>query len=86
VRTDERALRHACERLSTAAEGTRNATLNREAFGLGKLVASGALDELDVTTALLDAGMASGLGQRETERTIQSGLRAGMAQPMALGR
>jgi hypothetical protein len=45
------ALRHALGRLSSV-KGTRNATLNREAFGLGRIVAAGVLDQPAVTTAL----------------------------------
>lgn len=74
------ALRHATDRLAGAVEGTRNAT-HKESWGLGKLVATGALDANEVTSALMATALSIGLGERESERTIASGLTAGMAQP-----
>jgi hypothetical protein len=53
---------------------------------LGQLVASGALDEDATATALMDAGLRLGLGERECERTIASGMSAGMEQPRSLAR
>lgn len=71
--------------LADAPPGTRNHELNRSAFNLGQLVAAGMLDEDQVRAALLLAAERNGLladdGQRQTEATIRSGLRAGMANP-----
>jgi Bifunctional DNA primase/polymerase, N-terminal len=78
------ALRRELEQLGRAAEGTRNASLNRSAFALGQLVASGALEEASTAEALLDAGLRIGRGERECERTIASGMSAGMEQPRPL--
>lgn len=75
------ALNHAVERLSQSVEGTRNHALNAESFGLGRLVAAGALEEDAASVALFNAGTALGLSERECERTIASGLQAGMARP-----
>jgi Bifunctional DNA primase/polymerase, N-terminal len=75
------ALRRATERLGRAVEGTRNHQLNRESFGIGQLVADGCLDEQTAVTALVDAGLALGLGHREVVRTVESGMSAGMAHP-----
>ena len=65
--------------------GRRNDQLNRAAFSLGTLVGAGALAEADVTAALLAAAEAIGLaaddGTAQCERTIASGLAAGIAQP-----
>lgn len=61
--------------------GYRNDALNRAAFSLGRLVAGGELPENLVFEALLAAAMATGLGQREADRTIRSGLTAGEALP-----
>jgi hypothetical protein len=72
------ALRHELERLAQAQEGTRNDRLNRAAFSLGRLVASGALNEDETVTALTEAGQKLGLGLRECERTVASGMSAGM--------
>lgn len=69
------------ERLRRAAVGTRNDTLNRAAFRLGQIVAVGALDEAEVTDALLAAARAIGLGEAEAARTVRSGLTAGERAP-----
>lgn len=64
-----------------APEGTRNPTLNTAAFKLGQLVAGGELGEQLVRDRLYDAARAAGLNERETLKTIDSGLRAGAEQP-----
>jgi hypothetical protein len=78
------ALRRELESLSRAQPGTRNDRLNRAAFSLGQLVGSGVLEEEQTVTALTDAGLRLGLGERECERTIDSGLTAGIAAPRSL--
>jgi hypothetical protein len=78
------ALRRELERLAQAANGTRNDQLNRASFALGQLVASGALDETETAAALTEAGLHLGLGLKECERTVASGLSAGMEQPRGL--
>jgi hypothetical protein len=72
------------ERLAQAQNGTRNDQLNRAAFSLGRLVAAGALSEDATVTALTEAGQRLGLGLRECERTVASGISAGMGQPRTL--
>lgn len=69
------------DRLRAAQEGTRNDTLNRIAFRLGQIVASGALDEGRVMAALVQGAQAVGLGEREALLTVESGLRAGETRP-----
>ncbi len=68
-----------------APPGTRNHQLNSSAFSLGQLVAAGLLDEGQVTEALRRAAERNGLladdGIRQCDKTIRSGLRAGMATP-----
>lgn len=64
-----------------AAEGTRNDQLNRSAFSLGQLVASGELSESTVVTVLREAARACGLSESETDATITSGLTAGAKEP-----
>ncbi len=71
------------EKVRAATEGTRNATLNEAAFCLGTLVAAG-LDEPTIRAELTEAAMAAGLDSRETTRTIESGVSAGMAEPRAV--
>lgn len=53
-----------------AGEGTRNATLNRAAWKLGRLVADGHLDEQHVTTELTAAATATGLPLKEINGTV----------------
>jgi hypothetical protein len=72
-------------RVRTATSGTRNSTLNRAAFRLGHILATGALDRTTVEAALNGAALATGLGQHEVERTIRSGLEAGLAHPRSSG-
>jgi hypothetical protein len=79
------ALRAEAENVATAEEGTRNATLNNAAFSLGTLVGAGAIDRADVEQALLDAALECGLPDEEAERTIASGLDAGVREPRDLG-
>lgn len=71
-------------RLAAAVEGTRNATLNRAAFSLGQLVAAGVLDHDHVTSELERVATDLGLGEREIQRTVASGLGAGLDRPRAL--
>jgi hypothetical protein len=70
-------------RVARARVGTRNDTLNRAAFALGRLVGAGLLDAGTVTRELLAAARWAGLGRTETTRTIRSGLTAGRRQPLA---
>jgi hypothetical protein len=64
-----------------AQPGGRNRTLNRAAFCLGQLVAAGVIDRQAVECALLDAALACGLGTKEAEVTIRSGIEAGLDWP-----
>lgn len=77
----DRALEGEVQAVLDAQPGTRNVTLNGSAFNLGTLVGAGMLAESLASTALLAAGEAAGLPTAEAERTIRSGLVAGMANP-----
>lgn len=66
------ALRSAAHRVAGAPDGTRNATLNREAYGVARL----AIDPAAIETVLLDAAISAGLTEHEARRTITSALRA----------
>jgi bifunctional DNA primase/polymerase-like protein len=70
------------ERVAHAPTGTRNDTLNRAAFALGRLVGAGLLDGGDVRRELDAAARLSGLGRAETRRTVRSGLTAGRRVPI----
>jgi hypothetical protein len=80
------ALAAEADRVARAPVGTRNDTLNRAAFALGRLVGAGLLDPALVTGELTAAARWAGLGQAETRRTIRSGLTAGRRSPLDLGR
>ena len=73
----EVALESETDRVARAPVGTRNDTLNRAAFALGRLVGGGLLDAASVYRELTQAALAAGLGLLETRRTIRSGLTAG---------
>lgn len=69
------------DRVQTAPEGRRNQTLNRSAFVLGQIVGGGHLDHDHVADILGQAGLATGLGEREVLMTVASGMSAGVRQP-----
>src|SRR5262249_13184628 len=73
----EAALRKACTAVGRAQNGMRNSLLNREAFGIGQLVAGGEVDELRAVDHHAAAGRAAGLSDGEIRRTLASGLSAG---------
>jgi hypothetical protein len=68
-------------KLAEAHEGGRNRALFMAAQTLGQLVAGGAVTEDTVTAVLADAAAHLGLGPREIETTIRSGLAAGARRP-----
>lgn len=75
------ALERELGRLVAARDGERNNALNCAAFALGQLVGGGVLDAAHVAGELLHVARRVGLGDVEAERTIASGMRAGIAQP-----
>lgn len=75
------ALRNEVRNVATAAEGTRNDSLNRAAFSLGGLVAVGVLSRDTVEAALVEAALAAGLGETEIAATLKSGMEAGIKRP-----
>jgi hypothetical protein len=80
------ALAAEADRVARAPVGTRNDTLNRAAFALGRFVGAGLLDGWLVTSELTDAARYAGLGRAETRATIRSGLTAGRRQPIEIDR
>jgi hypothetical protein len=76
------ALEAEADRVARAPVGSRNDTLNRAAFALGRLVGAGLLDLWLVSRVLTDAALQAGLGRAEIHRTIRSGLTAGRRQPL----
>ncbi|WP_345364319.1 bifunctional DNA primase/polymerase [Actinoallomurus liliacearum] len=82
------ALAREVERVTGAAEGSRNAALYTAAVALGQLVAGGALAAAEVET-LLEQAAAGHIAARaytptEARNTIASGLRAGAKRPRTL--
>lgn len=75
------ALRGEIDAVLKAAPGTRNDTLNRAAFNLGQVAAQRGLPLDAVRAMLIDAGHEIGLEAHEVAGTVDSGLRAGQAQP-----
>jgi hypothetical protein len=67
--------------LSRATPGHRNHTLNQTAFKVYRYVASGVLNDEDVTAAFTDAALAIGLDPAEIGRTLASARSAGLANP-----
>jgi hypothetical protein len=64
-----------------AVEGSRNHRLNAASFNLGQLIGADLLELDAVAGALLVAALASGLGETEARRTIESGIAAGQRCP-----
>lgn len=74
------AIRSAVARVASAPRGTRNATLNTEAWSLARL----GLDHATIAAALSPAASAGGLTPHEVVKTIASGVDAGRdAEPRA---
>jgi hypothetical protein len=77
----QKALREELNKLAQAPEGRRNIILNQVAFCLGQFVQARLLARGNVESMLKDVAKTIGLGERETQATINSGLKAGMANP-----
>jgi Bifunctional DNA primase/polymerase, N-terminal len=82
----QEALQREAARVRAAPPHTCNDTLNRAAFNLGQLVATGLLDPEHVRAVLLAAALAAPATghtdrQDKAKATIASGLRGGVAKP-----
>lgn len=76
-------------KVTAAVPGSRNATLFRAAFTLGRLVAGGELDETSTRDVLLTAAavqVGHDFTAREVGRTIANGLAVGANRPRRLTR
>jgi putative DNA primase/helicase len=71
----------AAEIRQTPPHTRRNECLNASAYHMGRMVARGWIDKTDVADELSEAGIASGLDVDEVQRTLASGLTAGMQNP-----
>ena len=74
-------LQDECDAITRAPEGDQNNTINTAAFNFGTLVGAGALTEGEAREHLLAAARAGHHPEGRALPTIDSGLRAGMAQP-----
>lgn len=70
-----------CDAITRAPEGDQNNTINTAAFNFGTLVGTGALTESEAREHLLAAARGGNHPEGRALPTIESGLRAGMAQP-----
>jgi len=77
----ERALELEAFEVSREPEGNRNNRLNEASLKIGHYVGAGHLGKADVRRVLLRAALSSGLDESEARATIESGLKAGMAEP-----
>jgi putative DNA primase/helicase len=75
------ALHNELDILARTPVGARNNQLNKSAFSLGQLLAVGLLDRTEVEQTLTAVARAIGLGTREVQATLRSGLEAGMRNP-----
>ena len=72
--------------VATAQPGTRNETLNSEAYCLGQLVGGGVLDRILLEEHLTKAALHAGLDEQEIRYTLKSAIDAGMKEPRGLPR
>jgi len=74
------ALRDAVICVASAGEGSRNSTLNGEAFALSRFIQSGALDATTIAEALACSAVCAGLSTVEIAATLKSAMSAGAAR------
>lgn len=75
------ALQSEIEAMRAAPEGTRNHQLNKSAFALAQLAASGDVAEHEATAELRQAALEAGLEPDEVDATLASGWEAGLTKP-----
>ncbi len=68
-----------------ARHGERNHMLNKAAFAVGTLIATGDISVAEIESVLTNAALNAGLHPGEISTTIRSGLTAGMANPRRNG-
>jgi hypothetical protein len=68
-----------------APPGSRNETLNRRAYQIGRMIGAGLLGEMEAVEALYGAARQAGLDHVETRDTIRSGISSGRRNPMGAG-
>jgi hypothetical protein len=66
-----------CRQMATTTQGRRNNELLRHASYLGRVIATGALNEPEVRSRLLAAAITSGLSEVEAKYTLDRGVKWG---------
>ncbi|WP_049579106.1 hypothetical protein [Streptomyces sp. SBT349] len=61
--------------MQSARQGGRNQALYAAAYALGRLIAAGTLTEQEVSDALTQAGLSTGLAPARVTSTIRDGIR-----------
>lgn len=79
----ERALQNELTAFALVTDGHRNNALNKAAFSLGQLIVAG-LNRGRVETSLRTIAESLGLGHEEIEKTLRSGIEAGLANPRSV--
>ena len=74
------ALQRECSTLASTSAG-RNNQCNASAYSIGQLVGGGLLDQDHAVACLVDAGVLTGLPERDVRAAVASGMRAGMGKP-----
>ena len=80
TRYGQSALASECQRLARTQPGAQNDQLNLSAFRMGQLVAKGHMSESEAAQALLSVALSIGQPEKQSLRTIESGLRAGKSK------
>lgn len=75
------ALDRATQAVATAVNGTRNHTLNTEAYGIGRIANACGIPEDLIVDKLTDAARTCGLDDREIGTVLPRAIRDGMADP-----
>ena len=78
------AMERECGAVACMVKGGRNQRLNTAAYSLAQIVAAGGLPEDLVRQGLANAARACGLPPAEADRTIESGITAGLKEPRDL--
>ena len=71
-----------CARVRVAQSGQRNNTLNREAYGIGRWVAAGLMDEAEALTRLYAAARDCGMEDKRVRNVIKYAWRAAARDPI----
>jgi hypothetical protein len=78
------AVENECKAVRETPPGGRNTRFNQACFSVGQLVGSGLLHREYAEAKLGQAAKGCGLGEEEIERTLRSGIKAGMNKPRTI--